>query len=114
MKLHQDKLKSHIKGYLTYYFNKQLEEIGVSNGEALERTRTMLQNNSEHIAGLTCKLKSYLNDLEAVFAVFEAQENLINAKNVDDMRRRENELIMLRARVNNQVLIKNYNLGDFI
>ena len=25
-----------------------------------------------------------------------------------------NDLVILRARVNNQVLIKNYNLGDFI
>ena len=86
----------------------------MSNAEALERTRSMLQNNSEHIAGLTCKLKSYLNDLEAVFAVFEAQENLVYSKSAEDRRKRENELIMLRARVNNPVLIKNYNLGDFI
>ena len=86
----------------------------MSNAEALERTRKMLQNNSEHIAGLTSKLKSYLNDLEAVFAVFEAQENLVYAKNSEDKRKRENELILLRAKVNNPVLIKNYNLGDFI
>ena len=73
----------------------------MSNGEALERTRLMLQNNSEHIAGLTCKLKSYLNDLEGVFAVFEAQESLVSSTKSEDKRKRENELIILRAKVNN-------------
>ena len=38
----------------------------------------------------------------------------MNVTKSEDKRKRENELIMLRARVNNKVLIKNYNLGDFI
>ena len=74
----------------------------------------MLQAKSENIAGLTCKLKDYINDLDAAYAVFDAQENLHKAKTDVELQNRENDLVILRARVNNQVLIKNYNLGDFI
>ena len=74
----------------------------------------MLRDQSEKVAALTGPLKSYLNDLDNAFAVFEAQEKHANWQTPEEKRRRDNELMMLRIKVEKQELIKNYNLSDFI
>ena len=74
----------------------------------------MIRNETDNLAGLTSKLKSYLNDLEPCFAVFEAQEMSAKIHTLEEQRKLETETILLRAKVQNQVLIKNYNLSEFI
>ena len=74
----------------------------------------MLRDESGEISGITSKLKSYFMDLNSAFLVFDAQESHRNARTTEEKRKREIDLILLRAKVNNQVLIKNYNMGDFI
>ena len=56
------------------YFDTELEKFGVTRAEALSRTKQMIRDETDNISGLTSKLKGYLNDLDAAFAVFEAQE----------------------------------------
>ena len=74
----------------------------------------MLRAESEKVAALTGTHKSYLNDLNNVFAVFEAQENYADWQTLEEKKRRDNELLLLRIKVENTVLIRNYNLSDFI
>ena len=44
----------------------------------------MIRNETDNLAGLTSKLKSYLNDLEPCFAVFEAQEMSAKVHTVEE------------------------------
>ena len=96
------------------FFEAENTKFGVTRVEALRRTKLMIREETDNLAGLTSKLRSYLNDLEPCFAVFKAQENLIKVETVDEQRQYETELILLRAKVQNQTLIKNYNLSKFI
>ena len=114
LKLHQDKLKAKVYTYMQKFFDCENEKFGVTRIEALSRTKLMIRKETEHISGLTSKLNGYLKDLDMAFAVFEGQESLNEVQTADEQRQKETELILLRAKVNNQVLIKNYNLGTFL
>ena len=96
------------------FFEAENTKFGVTRVEALRRTKLMIREETDNLAGLTSKLRSYLNDLEPCFAVFKAQENLTKVETVDEQRKFETELILLRAKVQNQTLIKNYNLSQFV
>ena len=96
------------------FFKAETSKFGVTSQEALQRTEIMIRNESEQVNGLTSKLKSYLNDLDAALAVFEAQEDQTEVRTVEELRRKEAKLTLLRSKVQNQVLIKNYNLSEFI
>ena len=74
----------------------------------------MIRAETEKIAALTRSHKSYLNDLDNALAVFDAQETHANWTTLEEKRKLDNELIILRAKVENPVLVKNYNLSDFI
>jgi len=58
-------------------------KFGVSKPEAIEKTRKMVLDESEELQGSTRKLRSYLNDLDAAFRVFEAQDREREAKTVE-------------------------------
>ena len=63
----------------------------------------MIQHESEKLKGLSVKLKSYLGDLEAAFAVFDAQEkdDILVARTDEERRAIQNHLVSLRAKVDN-------------
>ena len=72
MKLHQDKLKAKIYELMDRFWKMEANKFGVTKAEALSTTREMIREEAEQISGLTCKLKGYLNDLQAAFDVFDA------------------------------------------
>ena len=74
----------------------------------------MLQVETEKISGLTRKLKDYMNDLEAAFAVLDTQEKQRLTKNNAEKLALERELFSHRIKVENQALIKNQKLSEFI
>ena len=83
------------------HFVAEEAKFGVTAGDALESTHKLIKNEVATIDGLTNKLKGYMCDLEGAFKVFEAQERHKEAKTQDEKRKKEAELIMLRAQVNN-------------
>ena len=72
MKLHHDKLKARIYTYMTRVFEAEMGKFGTTKADALSRTRQMVRDEADTVGGLTGILRSYLNDLEAAFAVFNA------------------------------------------
>ena len=56
------------------FFEEENTKFGVTRVEALRRTKQMIREETDNLSGLTSKLKSYLNDLDSCFAVFDAQE----------------------------------------
>jgi len=53
-------------------FQAENEKFGVTKQTALEKIRTTITTESERIQGLTTTLKGYINDLDNVFAVYDA------------------------------------------
>jgi len=54
------------------FFDEAYSNFGVTKSEALVKTRKMIIDETEKLQGLSVKLKSYLEDLEAAFVVLEA------------------------------------------
>ena len=71
------------------HFEAEFAKFGVTKGDALESTRSVILEEVSTISGLTSKLKGYLCDLEGAFAVFEAQERHKDATTVEEKRRKE-------------------------
>ena len=67
-------------------FQEEYSKFGVNKQTALDKTRARIVAESERVQGLSTLLKAFVNDLPNVFAVFEAQDRLQQAKTVEDQR----------------------------
>ena len=81
---------------------------------AIEKTKAKLKEEAEHVEGITLKMKSYINDIEQVLEMVEMQDEYSVTENKARLLELDRALTLKRARIENQVLIKNYNFSEFL
>ena len=54
------------------YFKIESAKFGVTKEDLLEKTRSMVIEETKKVSAITTRLKNYMCDLDSVFAVFEA------------------------------------------
>ena len=74
----------------------------------------MLKREAEQVEGITLKMKSYIKDIDHVLEILDMQDEYSQTTYESKLFDLDNKLTLKRARIDNQVLIKNYNFSEFL
>ena len=97
------------------FYSIEEEKFGITETGAINKTKEMLRREADQIEGITLILKSYVKDIDAVQEVVDMQDKFLASNLTASMQEKlEKEISVKRARIDNQVLIKNYNFSEFI
>ena len=88
--------------------------FGITPSMAIEKTKAKLKVEAELVEGITLKMKSYIGDVDQVIDILDIQDEYSVTENKTRLDEIDKILPIKRARIDNQVLIKNYNFSEFL